>query len=164
MNRNFTFAVPDATILRNLCPISKPSGHSGENAWLRTPTLPHFRLRECCNRRLPATQRSTDRSLAGIVMFLALSRYTQPRCSNGGGTPNHWIRPSIAANNSCGTVTSAIWNVTYLEWPTNFLDQPVKLVTMNPTLGNSPPCTRSLPVSVDIRCRPPSRRQVKFSS
>ncbi len=43
------------------------------------------------------------------------SRLAHPRCTNGGGTPNRWIRSKIAANNSRGTATSAIWKITYRE-------------------------------------------------
>ncbi len=49
-----------------------------------------------------------------------LGHRRQPCRTNGGGTPNRWMRSRIAANNSRGTATSAIWNVTYLECRTTF--------------------------------------------
>ncbi len=39
----------------------------------------------------------------------------QPCRTNGGGTPNRWMRSRIAANKSHGTATSAIWKITYAE-------------------------------------------------
>ncbi len=46
---------------------------------------------------------------------VSLGHERQPRRSNGGGTPNRWMRSRIVANNSRGTATSAIWKITYPE-------------------------------------------------
>ncbi len=104
MIRHFPFAASEAAILPNLCPISKPSGYSDENARCSTPDPVHFLLSERCGGRLPAPWRSSNCLLSEIVMFFAY-RDTQPRCTNGGGTPNRWIRSRIAANSSRGTAT-----------------------------------------------------------
>ena len=47
-------------------------------------------------------------------------RDAHPRRSSGGGTPKRWMRSRIAANNSRGAATSAIWKITYLRMPNRF--------------------------------------------
>jgi len=47
----------------------------------------HSLLQECCGGRLRTKRRSSKHLLSEIVMFIAY-RDTQPRCTNGGGTPN----------------------------------------------------------------------------
>ncbi len=59
----------------------------------------------------------------------------QPRCTNGGGTPNRRMRSRIAANKSRGTATSTIWNITYFACRTTFA--PI-LISFSRSVVNDP--------------------------
>jgi len=72
--RDFPFAASEVVILANLCHRFKPNDHSTDNVAVWTLVLSHFRSTEECERRLPATRRSTNQPQAGIVMFFTLSR------------------------------------------------------------------------------------------
>ena len=96
--RDYPFAASEAAIRPKLCPISKPSGYSDENAtrWMADPT--QFRLSEChggvCRLRSAPLA-----SLGPGSSCFSPCRAPHPRRSSG-GTPNREMRSMTATNNS----------------------------------------------------------------
>ena len=87
LNWDFPFADSKVTIVPDFGPISKPKDHADDKCLFLSAKSIHFLLQECCGGRLRTKRRSSNRLLVEIVMFFAY-RDTQPRCTNGGGTPN----------------------------------------------------------------------------
>ncbi len=86
-NWDFPFADSRVAILPDSGPISKPKDHADDNCLCLNAKSEPFPLARVLRGRLPAPWRSSNCLLAEIVMFFAY-RDTQPRCTNGGGTPN----------------------------------------------------------------------------
>ena len=84
---DFPFADSKVAILADFGPISKPKDHADDNCLFLSAMAVHSLLQECCGGRLRTKRRSSKHLLSEIVMFIAY-RDTQPRCTNGGGTPN----------------------------------------------------------------------------
>jgi hypothetical protein len=84
---DFPFADFKVTILPDFGPISKPKDHANDNCLCLNAKSDPFPLARVLRGRLSAPWRSSNCLLSEIVMFFAY-RVTQPRCTNGGGTPN----------------------------------------------------------------------------
>ena len=72
-----------------------------------SPTSSIYRTSSCHRARMTDSIQLTTTSVARNRRPSFGRR--QPRCTNSAGTPKRWMRSRIAANNSRGTATSAVW-------------------------------------------------------